>query len=131
MVKKVLRSAEKFLQLLPLSPLLFSPSAKENLAGNYRPSQISCTDFGGGKIPININNFSGLSQERVGVKFVYVLPVSWGNWEKHKQNSEDISGKGRESPGQSRTILKQSRENFVYAFSCLLVSSDPKHFLLF
>ena len=30
--------------------------------------------FGGQKKPININNFSGLSREWVGVKFVYVLP---------------------------------------------------------
>ena len=26
---------------------------------------------------VNINNFSALSQERVGVKFVYVLPFSY------------------------------------------------------
>ena len=31
----------------------------------------------GDKEPISINSFSGLSREWVGVKFVYVLPLSW------------------------------------------------------
>ena len=36
----------------------------------------------------------------------------------HKHNSLEISGEGWESPG---IIPGQSRETFVYAFSCLLV----------
>ena len=53
-----------------------------------------------------------------GSQIVYVFPFSWGNRERHKQNSQEISGKGRESPG---TVPGQSRENFVYVFACFLV----------
>ena len=52
----------------------------------------------GEKETININNFSGLSRERVGVKFVYVLPFSWGRRETQKK----ILGNLRKMPGQSR-----------------------------
>ena len=38
------------------------------------------------------------------------FPFSWGKRETHKQNSQEISGKGRESPG---TVPGQSREIFV------------------
>ena len=48
--------------------------------------------------PININNFSGLFREWVGVKFVYVLPFSGKKRETHKHNSQELSGKGRKSP---------------------------------
>ena len=41
-----------------------------------------------------------------------------GKRETHKQNPPKNSGKGRDSPGM---IPAQSREMFVYAFSCLLV----------
>ena len=53
----------------------------------------------GRKKPININNFAGLSQKWVGVKLFMCFPFSWGKRETHKQNSQEISGKGRESPG--------------------------------
>ena len=55
--------------------------------------------------PINMNNFSGLSPEWVGVNFVYVLPFSWGKRETHKQNSQEIPGKGRDSPRDSPGII--------------------------
>ena len=77
----------------------------------------------GRKKPININNFAGLSRRWVGVKLFMCFPFSWGKRETHKQNSQEISGKGRDSPG---IIPGQSRENFVYVFSCLLVFPGPK-----
>ena len=43
-------------------------------------------------------NSSGLSQERLGVKFVVVLPLSWGKRDTHKQ----IPGNLRKMPGQSQ-----------------------------
>ena len=52
-----------------------------------------------------------------GGQIVYVFPFSWGKSETHKQNSQEISGKSRDSPG---IILGQSGENFVYVFSWLL-----------
>ena len=76
----------------------------------------------GRKKPININNFAGLSRKWVGVKLFMCFPFSWGKRETHKQNSQEISGKGRDSPG---IIPGQSRENFVYVFSCLLVFPGP------
>ena len=62
----------------------------------------------------------GIVPEMGGGQIVYVFPFSWGKKETHKQNSQEISGKGRESPG---TVPGQSRENFVYVFACLLVFS--------
>ena len=76
----------------------------------------------GEKKPININNFAGLSRKWVGVKLLCVSPFPEGKRETHKQNSQEISGKGRESPG---TVPGQSRENVVYLFACLLVFSLP------
>ena len=62
-----------------------------------------------------------------GVKFVYVLPFSWGERETHKQISQEISGNCRDSPGTvPRIIPGQSRENFVYVFSSSLVFSGPE-----
>ena len=55
--------------------------------------------FRGRKKPININNFAGLSRKWVGVKLFMCFPFSWGKRETHKQNSQEISGKGQESPG--------------------------------
>ena len=78
----------------------------------------------GRKKPININNFAGLSRKWVGVKLFMCFPFSWGKRETHKQNSQETSGKGRDSPG---IIPGQSRENFVYVFSCLLVFSRPQY----
>ena len=47
------------------------------------------------------------------------FPFSWGKRETHKQNSQEISGKGRESP---RTVPGKSRDNPVkFLFMCLLV----------
>ena len=54
----------------------------------------------------------------MGVKFVYVLRFSSGKGETHKQNSQKISGKCRDSPG---IILGHSLEILVYVFSCFLV----------
>ena len=55
------------------------------------------------KKPININNFAGLSRKWVGVKLFMCFPFSWGKKGKHhKQNSQEILGKGRESLGQSQ-----------------------------
>ena len=51
---------------------------------------------GGQKKPININNFSGLSQEWVGVNFVYVLPFFLAAKKgTYKEYSQKISGKCR------------------------------------
>ena len=50
----------------------------------------------------NINNCSGLSRERVGVKFVYVLPVSCGK--KGKHINKDFPGQSQDNPG---TIQEQ------------------------
>ena len=60
--------------------------------------------------PININNFSEYSLERVVVKFGSVLPFSWAKKETRKQNSYEFSGKCRDSPG---TIPGLSRDNPV------------------
>ena len=59
----------------------------------------------GTKKPININNFSGLSREWVGVKFVCVLNKFSGNLRKVPEQSRDNPGIG------------QPREHFVYLFS--------------
>ena len=53
-----------------------------------------------------------------GGQIVYVFLFSWGKRETHEQNSQEISGKGRESPGR---IPGESRENIVYVLSCLLL----------
>ena len=53
----------------------------------------------GRKTPININNFAGLSRKWVGVKLFMCFPFFWGERETHKQTYQEISGKGRESPG--------------------------------
>ena len=55
----------------------------------------------------------------MGVKLFMCFPFSWGKRETHKQNSQEISGKGRESPG---TVPGESRDNPVkLLFTCLLV----------
>ena len=51
-----------------------------------------------------------------------MLPFSSGKRETHKQNSQEISGKGRGSPG---IIPGQSREHFVDVVSCLLAFAGP------
>ena len=56
-----------------------------------------------------MNNYSGLSRERMGVKFVDVLFFSWGK--NDKQNSQEMSGNARTVPGKSR-------ENLAYVFFC-------------
>ena len=54
---------------------------------------------------------------------------SWGKMETHKQNSQEVSRKGRErARGQSRDnpgTNSLSRGNFVYALSSLLVFPGP------
>ena len=57
-----------------------------------------------GKKPININNFSGLSREWLGVKFVYVLPFP-GEKGKH------INKIPRKSQENSGTVPEQSWDN--------------------
>ena len=44
--------------------------------------------------------------------------------EKGNTNSQEISGKCRDSPG---IIPEESREQLVYVFACLLVFSGPKY----
>ena len=41
----------------------------------------------------------GIVPEMGGGQIVYVFPFFMGKRETHKQNSQEISGKGRESPG--------------------------------
>ena len=69
------------------------------------------------------NNFLGLSWEWVGVKFVYVSPLC------EKGNTlTKFPGNIRKMQGQSGTIPDnpgQSREIFIYAFSCLSFFSGP------
>ena len=64
----------------------------------------------------------GLSQERVAVRFVYVLPFSLGERETHEQNSREISGK---RPRQSRDNPGTIPWNCVHTFSCFLGLSGP------
>ena len=77
------------------------------------------------------NNFSGLSWERVGVKFVgaqICLCVVFLLQKKrtHKQNSHEISGRGQTGLGIIPGVIpEQSRENFVYVFSCSLFFPAP------
>ena len=77
---------------------------------------------GGKKKPININNFAGLSRKWVGVKLFMCFPFFPGEKGKHINK---FPGNLRKRPGQSGTIPGQSRSNFVYVFSCLLVFSRP------
>ena len=57
----------------------------------------------------------GIVPEMDGGQIVYVFLFFLGKKrETHKQNSQEISEKGRDSPG---IIPGQSRENFVYVFS--------------
>ena len=59
----------------------------------------------------------------MGVKPVDVLPFSEGKRETQKQYSQEMSGKCLDdNPGQSGIMPGLSRENFVYAFSCLSFS---------
>ena len=52
-----------------------------------------------------------------GVNFVDVLPFSWRKRETHKQNAQELSGKGRDSPGKSRDnpvkFMFQARERHI------------------
>ena len=66
--------------------------------------------------------FRGIVPGMGGGRIVYVFPFSWEKRETHKRNSQEISGKGRDSPG---IIPGQSCENFVYVFSCVLVLISP------
>ena len=65
-----------------------------------------------------------------GGQIVYVFPFFLGKRETHKQNSQDISGKGWESPG---TVPGKSRDNpvkilfmrfLVYWFSLALIEAQ-------
>ena len=54
----------------------------------------------------------------MGVKLFMCFPFPWGKGETHKQNSQEISGKGRESPG---IVPGWSRDNPVkILFMCFL-----------
>ena len=59
----------------------------------------------------------------MGVKLFMCFPFSGEKGKHINKNSQEISGKGRDSPG---IIPGQSRENFVYVFSCLWVFPGPK-----
>ena len=58
--------------------------------------------FRGQKTPININNFSGFSQEWVGVKIVVCCPFLSA---KKGHTQTKFSGNLRQMPGQSRDII--------------------------
>ena len=65
---------------------------------------------------MNINAFSGLSQERVGVKIIYVLPFFLGEKETHKpENARKIPRQSRDNPG---TVPRQSR--LIYVLEALV-----------
>ena len=68
-------------------------------AARVKPYPPGPASVQGRKKPININNLAGLSRKWVGVKLFMCFPFSLGKRETHKQNSQEISGKGRESPG--------------------------------
>ena len=76
----------------------------------------------GGKQTNKHKQLRGIVPEMGGGQIVYVFPFFPGKRETHKQNVQEISGKGRDSP---RIIPGQSREILVYVFSCLLVFSRP------
>ena len=75
---------------------------------------------GGGKKPININNFAGLSRKWVGVKLFMCFPFP-GVKGKHiniiprksQEKAGTVPGQSQDSPG---IIPGQSREHFVYVF---------------
>ena len=69
--------------------------------------------------PININNFSGLCRERVGVNFVFLCVLFlWGKGKYiNKIPRKSHAGQSRDNPG---IIQGQSREILVYVLSCLL-----------
>ena len=82
-------------------------------------------NFGGEKTNKH-KQLGGIVPEMGGGQIVYVFPLFLGKRETHKQNSQEISGKGRgESRDSPGIIPGQSRENFVYVFACLLVFSLP------
>ena len=91
---------------------LFSAFSDRIMADNNSSKAI----FGGEKND-NHKQLFRISQNWVGVNFVYVLPVSWGKRDTHQQNSQEISGQSRDSPG---IIPGQSREMFCFCFSLFI-----------
>ena len=97
-------------------------------SGGTSATLLATPEFQGRKKPININNFVGLSRKWVGVTFeiVYVFPFFLGKKVKHinkiPRKSQEKPGESRESPG---ITPGQTREIFVYVFSCLLVFFFP------
>ena len=56
-----------------------SPNTLSHRCGGDSGCEVaSALRFQLGEKAINMNNLSGLARERVVVKFVYVLPLSWG-----------------------------------------------------
>ena len=66
----------------------------------------------------NIDNFSGLSREWVGVKFVYVLPFSWGKGKYinkvPRKSQENAMGQSRDNPGTIPWNLCKFMSSLVY-----------------
>ena len=83
-------------------------------------------EFGGQQKTNKHKQFRRIVLDMGGGQVVYLFPFFLGKncRETHKQHSQEISGKGRDSPG---IIPGQSREHFVYTFSCLLVFPGPKN----
>ena len=101
----------------------FVPSFRFSVQGNNRQNHpFGNRPFRGVKKKININNFAGLSRKWVGVKLFMCFPFFLGK----KRNTETkFPGNLRKRPGESRDspgiVPGQSRKNFIYVFSCLLV----------
>ena len=75
-------------------------------------------NFGGEKKPININKFSGLSRNGWGSDWLMCCLFQAGKWKHIHKILRKMPGQSRDNPG---IIPGQSREAFVYVFSCLLV----------
>ena len=73
----------------------------------------------GGKKNNKHKQLRGIVPEMGGGQIVYVFPFFLGKKRKH------INKIPRKSPKKAGTVPGQSRENFVFVFSCLLVFPGP------
>ena len=74
----------------------------------------SCGKCSGEKRPININNFSGLSRERVGVKMVNALSFPGGD----RKHINKVLWRSREMPGTAPNLWIIP-DNRVQMFICV------------
>ena len=81
--------------------------------------------FSGENKPININKFTGLFRKWVGVRLFMCFPFSPGKRETHKQNSQEILGKGRESPGTVRDNPGTIRWKFYLCVFLFIIGFFP------